>query len=423
MPTLAYLANLFPTPVEPYVAAEILELRRRGVDVIPCSVRRQKDDLGDELNPLLAETLCLQPLSRFVLLKALCMCLLRFSLLRDLVYRVLCKGKETPRRRLGALLHTWLGACLALRLEEKGVTHIHVHHGYFGSWIAMVAARLLGISFSMTLHGSDLLLHPAYLDVKLKHCQFCVTVSEFNRRQILEHYPEVAAQKIRVHHLGVDCSSKPSEAGARHDPSRLLMLAVGRLHPVKDHAFLIRACHRLRQSGVAFQCVIAGNGPEHPALEQLIGRLDLEEFVQLLGHVPHPELDAYYEIADLVVLTSRSEGIPLVLMEAMVREKLVLAPAITGIPELVVDGKTGFLYPPGSLHDFVGRVRWIEQTRYALGAIRQAARDHVRKHFNQEKNLAEFCDFFLSSLGTSLSHPQIKEPVIDETLYENSILQ
>ena len=69
--------------------------------------------------------------------------------------------------RARALLHTWMGACLALRLAGQGVQHIHLHHGYFSSWVAMVAARLLHIGFSMTLHGSDLLVNRAYTDVKL----------------------------------------------------------------------------------------------------------------------------------------------------------------------------------------------------------------------------------------------------------------
>jgi len=66
-----------------------------------------------------------------------------------------------------------------------------------------------------------------------------------------------------------------------------------------------------------------------------------------------------------VVLTSRSEGIPLVLMEAMARGRIVLAPAITGIPELVIAGKTGFLYEPGSLQDFVARLLFIRSLMHA----------------------------------------------------------
>jgi len=76
-------------------------------------------------------------------------------------------------------------------------------------------------------------------------------------------------------------------------------------------------------------------------------------------------MDSWYDRADLVVLTSRSEGIPLVLMEAMARGRIVLAPAITGIPELVIAGKTGFLYEPGSLQDFVARLLFIRSLMHA----------------------------------------------------------
>jgi hypothetical protein len=65
------------------------------------------------------------------------------------------------------------------------------HHGYFGSWIAMTAARLLNVGFSMTLHGSDLLLNGTYLDVKLSNCTFCLTVSEYNRAYINKRFPDL----------------------------------------------------------------------------------------------------------------------------------------------------------------------------------------------------------------------------------------
>src|SRR5438876_11996786 len=120
------------------------------------------------------------------LLREAWLCLRNAMLLGDLCLRVLIRGRESPLRRLRAVLHTWLGAYYALSLQGRGVTHIHVHHGYFASWVAMVAARLLGINFSMTLHGSDVLLHPADLDTKRKNCNFCRTISECNRQYILD---------------------------------------------------------------------------------------------------------------------------------------------------------------------------------------------------------------------------------------------
>jgi colanic acid/amylovoran biosynthesis glycosyltransferase len=419
--TVAYLANLFPSPVEPYVGAEIEELRQRGVRVIAGSARRPEGPglasgaADREAEDRAADLLVLQPLRIALVAKAAWLCLRRWRRIADLIERVVLQGQETPAQRLKALLHTWLGACYALRLQQREVQHIHVdhihvHHGYFGAWIAMVASRLLNVGYSMTLHGSDLLTPAAYLDAKLKHCRFCVTISEYNRRYILEHYPGIEAGNVMVARLGVDVPEPAGLVdGARAAvDSRLRLLAVGRLHAVKDHAFLLRACAQLCHRGLDFQCEIAGEGPERGKLEGLIREYGIEERVKLLGHVPREQLGRHYQMADVVVLTSRSEGIPLVLMEAMARGKIVLAPAITGVPELVVEGQTGFLYQPGSVEDFVGKILWLDSRAREspvdvpgvagarqLERVRHGAREQVRRHFNRKKNLESFGDLFL----------------------------
>lgn len=389
---IAYLSNQFPCAVEPYIADEILELRTRGAKVLPCSARRSR-----EQGPLVSETLYLQPLQLWLLMRSVWLCLSGTRLMKGLFARVLLRGTEPLTQRLRALLHTWLGAYYALLLRDKGVTHIHVHHGYFASWVAMVAAQLLGIPFSMTLHGSDLLLHGAYLDVKLENCKFCFTVSEFNKKYLLEHCPQVSPNKIMVQRMGVDMPGAAMRQDARTGAGcPLVMLAVGRLHAVKDHRFLLQACRRLKDRGFRFLCLIAGEGPERGALERQVQDLGLQAEVTLLGHVSRQMLATYYATADLAVLTSRSEGIPLVLMEAMAYGAPVLAPAITGIPELVTEGKTGFLYQRGSFVDFVAKVEMVANSRSALGPMRRAAREHVLQHFNRAKNLVAFADLFLA---------------------------
>ena len=412
MLTVAYLSNEFPVSVEPYVGLEIQEFRKRGVNVVACSIRRSSGTVGTA--PASAgETLYLEPMRMGQLLRAGWLCLRNAMLLGDLFLRPLIRGRESPSRRLRAVLHTWLGAYCALSLQERGITHLHVHHGYFASWVAMVAARLLGINFSMTLHGSDLLLHAAYLDTKLKHCSFCTTISEFNRRYILAHYPDADPAKVAVCRMGVEAVNRVIPT-PRTPPERFVMLAAGRLHAVKDHAFLIRACKILKERGLEFLCIIAGEGPQRAALERLIRDLRLSGDVRLLGHCSGAELDDLYSMSDVVVLTSRSEGIPLVLMEAMVRGKVVLAPGITGIPELVLDGKTGFLYRPGSLDDFVVKVEMIRHSQSNLLPIRCAARQHVEEHFNQKKNVAAFVDCFLNRLNRRAECELNENPVLQQ---------
>ena len=170
---------------------------------------------------------------------------------------------------------------------------------------------------------------------------------------------------------------------------------------------------------------VVGNS-RMPYYNRLIQEYGLEERVRLLGHVPPERQDSLYRGVDVVVLTSRSEGIPLVLMEAMARGKIVVAPAITGIPELVVAGQTGFLYEPGSVEDFVTRILWLgapmpvgraagdspgvagasKPDGVRLDGVRRQAREQVRLHFNRRKNLELFGDVFLERIFLKQMFPE-----------------
>jgi glycosyltransferase involved in cell wall biosynthesis len=258
-------------------------------------------------------------------------------------------------------------------------------------------------------------------------------VSEYNRRYILDRYPRVQAKKIVVSRLGVelgDCDRtlRPQSEARAVD---LTLLAVGRLHAVKDHAFLVRACAELYQCGVRFECSIAGEGPQRRHLESLIRQFGLEDRITLLGHVAREQMDSLYDRADVVVLTSRSEGLPLVLMEAMARGKIVLAPAITGIPELVIAGQTGFLYEPGSRKNFVARILAIHSRKQAqnvqrdlcpdmlsaarqLDWVRHAARVQVRHNFNRTTNLESFGNFFIQRINPQTASLPHENPLLQQ---------
>ena len=405
MTTIAYIANEFPSPLEPYVIDEIKELRRRGAQVICCSGKRvSPSNFGLAERALWKETHFFQPLSDDQLVRAVHRLASDRHHLWQLLRPLLLEGGGvSPSRRIRTLGHTVMGAALAEQLAPLKVEHIHAHHGYFASWMALAAARLLGIGFSFTLHGSDLLQRADLLSAKLRACQFCVTVSDFNRQYILRNYPSTPSEKVVMQHLGVDrVLSWPALASATDaDHRRFCLLSVGRLHRVKDHHFLIQACAALRDQGLDFLCWIVGEGPERPALEHQIMALGLQGNVYLIGHLPRTDLPGYYRYADLVVMTSKSEGIPVVLMEAMAHEKLVLAPAITGIPELVEHQRTGFLYQPGSLPDFVSAVSWIHVNRASLTGIQHAAAASIAASYNRQRNLRSFAEQFLARIPQS----------------------
>lgn len=391
--TIVYLANSFPEQVEPYIWEEVQELRHRGIDVVPCSIRHpQTYPLDCPVRE--GEIEYAFPLHFVPLLSACWLLIFHFLRIRDLILRAV-RGPERIHRRLRTIAHTFLGAYLAARFAKRNIRHIHVHHAYFGSWVGMVAARLLGAGFSMTLHGSDLLVRRDYLDTKLAACDFCFTVSEFNRRHILGHYP-VAPGKVLLRRLGIDPASWQQPALRHHSGAAFSILSVGRLHPVKNRAFLLLACHALKAHGVDFHCTIVGGGEERASLEAMIERTGLQAEVELRGHVPRQQLPAFYMSADVVVLTSHSEGIPVTLMEAMALKRIVIAPRITGIPELITDGVDGFLYSPGSLTGLMEKLEIVRHGGPDLRAIEAAAREQIERNFNGPELLAEFAAEFLA---------------------------
>jgi colanic acid/amylovoran biosynthesis glycosyltransferase len=397
MSTIVYLANTFPEAGEPYVWEEIRELRKRGKKVLCCSFRRPSK-IAPELVSIGHETLYIYLFHWRAALVGIILLVSQLHLVSDLIWRVI-RGPEPLQRRFRALAHTWLGTCLAARLRNDSVAHIHVHHGYFAAWAGMVAARLLNAGFSMTLHGSDLLIRADYLDCKLKDCLFCITVSEFNRAYIREHFSAIDPGKVLVNRLGVDLDFWHSRQ-ERSAGYSLRILAVGRLHPVKNYEFLIRACGELKKAGVDFDCAIVGGGAEREKLQKIIEGLGLTQNVELRGHLSRQQLRELYGRTDVVVFTSRSEGIPVAAMEAMAMEQVVLAPAITGIPELIAHGETGFLYEQNSIDDFLAKLAEIRANRTSMNHIRRAARKHVEQVFDRERNLDDFVAGFLSRVGS-----------------------
>jgi len=203
--TVAYIANQFPSSIEPYVMDEVSELRKRDVRVICCSGKRVRPgELGERERAFWNETRFFHPLSDTQLVRAVRRLGAQPQAYSLLLKPVLRELPASPGRRIRSLGHTLMGAAMAEELAPLDVQHIHAHHGYFASWMAVVAARLLGIGFSFTLHVSDLLVRADLLAAKLRECRFCVTVSDFNRRHILKNFPSTPASKVVVQRLGVD---------------------------------------------------------------------------------------------------------------------------------------------------------------------------------------------------------------------------
>jgi glycosyltransferase involved in cell wall biosynthesis len=169
----------------------------------------------------------------------------------------------------------------------------------------------------------------------------------------------------------------PLRSELRIGEDEILAVAVGNLYEVKGHAVLIQALGRLQRARPdhAWRCAIAGRGDEEENLRALAGRESLTDRVHFLGY--RSDVADILAAADLFVMPSYSEGLPLALLEAMFAGRAVVASDVGGIPELIRDREEGLLVPPGdaeSLGRALEELFCDSDLRHSLGmAARQRA--------------------------------------------------
>jgi colanic acid/amylovoran biosynthesis glycosyltransferase len=283
-----------------------------------------------------------------------------------------------------------------------GITHLHAHFGSDPTTVALLAARDLGGTFSYTAHARDIYhtyvspeVDAAKRRAKLSEAAFTVTVSDYNADHLTTLCPEAAA---RIHRLynGIDLSLFSPSAGVV--PGRIL--AVGRLVEKKGFAVLVDACALLRDRGLAFDCRIIGDGPLQAALEAQIAGLALADRVTLTGPMPQERLAVELGTAAIATLPcvitadGDRDGLPTVLLEAMGKGIPVVTTTVTGGPEIVAEGETGFLCPPGdpvALADALATLLSDPQRARSMGA---AGRRRAERLFDLATNVARLTDHF-----------------------------
>ena len=133
---------------------------------------------------------------------------------------------------------------------------------------------------------------------------------------------------------------------------------------------------------MAVKLVVVGAGDLLEAMHKECARLGIQENVQFLGALPQTALPELYARSELLLMTSRSEGIPVVLMEALAMRVPVVAPDVDGIPELVVDGQTGLLVQPGDVQAFAAACRSLLNDQELRASIGERGRELVLRNHN-----------------------------------------
>jgi len=173
----------------------------------------------------------------------------------------------------------------------------------------------------------------------------------------------------------------PTARGGDYDGLPLLV-CVARHVKVKNLGLLLEACAVLRDGGVKFRCVSVGDGVCRGELEALRAELGLENVVEFVGAERQGQVLAWWQRADLAVLTSDSEGMPVCLMEAAACAVPTVATEVGGVPELVIQGETGLLTPAGDAWAFAQAVQELIEDPKRAAAMGRASHARVVARFS-----------------------------------------
>jgi len=221
-----------------------------------------------------------------------------------------------------------------------------------------------------------------------------------NSNAVVEYYGKlgVPADRLEMIYSGiadepppaVDPAAVRTSIGFPHDAR--LALFVGRLAPQKRVGDLLKTLDLLQHVQPDLRTAIVGDGPLRGSLEKLAGQLDLDEKVRFLGH--RDDVPRLMAAADVVVLPSEYEGLPNVVLEAMIQGKPVVATAAPGTTEVVVDGVTGVLAPIGNLPLLARGLRDLARDPRRARALGAAGRERALADFRADAMVARFADLY-----------------------------
>ncbi|WP_136685137.1 glycosyltransferase family 4 protein [Falsirhodobacter xinxiangensis] len=283
---------------------------------------------------------------------------------------------------------------LAVECRDRGVTHLHAHFGTVASTVARIAARLAGITWSMTLHAKDIFMDYAEnrnLALKIADAGAVVTVSDFNRSYLADRF---GRDVTRIYN-GMDLAGFQWQA-PREDATEIV--AVGRLVEKKGFHILIEALRILQSEGCTPPTRIIGGGEMQAELAAQIEASGLDH-VTLAGPMPQSDVIAAMRGAAMLACPcivgddGNRDGMPTVLLEAMALGCPVVATPVTGIPELV-DGTTGLLAGEGDAASLAESIARLLKDPALRDRQSRAARARIEADYDVTHSAAALRDLF-----------------------------
>jgi colanic acid/amylovoran biosynthesis glycosyltransferase len=307
-------------------------------------------------------------------------------------------GCEDQKRRIYEAL--WLGPIL----REAGIRHVHVHFAGSAARTGFWLKRLFGIEYSVTAHANDIFRDDPRerLDQVFSAAAAVVTVSDFSLNYLREKFPSERGKFYRVFN-GIETDRFPVSSFPNGRP---LIVSVGRYIPKKGFCTLVDACSRLDSRD--FECQIVGNGPLEISLKEQAALLGIQDRVQITGPKPEGEIKGLLERSRMFVLAcARTEdgamdNLPTVIMEAMAAGLPVISTDVAAVPEMVVEGETGFIVPEKDSAALAQKMAQLMDDPHLARMMGMKGRARCRELFSIDKTSASLFEI-LSGHGAFVS--------------------
>ncbi len=376
-----YILEIFPEISETFILFGMLGVQRQGIDVRVVSLTNPKS--GAEHHPesgeFLPVTLYLKNVPLYKQYAALIRMLIFHPVKLVKFTRYLYGVEKYVRDTRDRLLQV---CYLCVKAQGGRIDHIHAHFANLATSFAMWIHMLTGIPFTFSSHGYDIFyVFPKDMRLKTDLAKKHLTVSRQSAAYIQEKIGNCNGKLVPLY-SGIDTNFFSFNPDQNRDN---ILLHVARLHPVKGQQYLIRACRLLKDRGLDFQCLIIGEGEERTKLEQLITELKLKDTCLLLGPKTRKELAPYYQRAKVFVLTSVSEGLGNVLKEALACGLPAVGPRVGGIPEIIIDGKTGYLFEKGNVEELAEKISALWNDPRQRAAFAKNGRKFIEENFDYRR--------------------------------------
>ena len=399
---LGYVLKRYPRYSETFVVNEILAHEEAGAEISIFSLYPPNDDHFQDLLSRVrgpVSYLTDEDLDAQRLWETMCAAC---DAIPDLFER-LARLDEVDARTLYRSLE------LAMAAREGRLDLLHAHFASVATAVTRHAAALAGIPYTFTAHAKDIFHEEVSRDelaAKMADAARVVTVSDFNVEWLAERFPELAGRVTRVYNgLPLDEFAFAPPSGTDAARRGRTVLSVGRLVAKKGFERLVEACALLLRDGVELDCRIVGTGEIADELEAQIREHGVEDSVQLLGPRPRGEVmellsgAALFAGSYVVGADGNRDGLPTVLLEAMALGTPCVATAVTGIPELVIDGETGLLVPPDDVDALALAIRRLLDDPPLGARLAAAARRAIEERFDVRVNARALRRIFAEASG------------------------